>query len=642
VSIKLKLLLILLLIFVSILFLVGFSAHYSNKFINLEALKSQIYIVKSGILELRKDEKDFLQRKDIGYIDKFRNNSKRIFSDIEKTKVIFRELAMDSADMEYLYKDIETYRDEFVKLAELHIIVGLNENSGLRGAMRNSIHILEKEVTRIDNVELLKDILMLRRHEKDFLLRSNDKYTAKFNNHFQLTYKRLSMLSNSMLLKYLDDYNNSFLQLVSMYKKIGLSEKMGQNLVMRNIIHKTSQTIKGILDDTDITIEETRESSLKTMVAILIISLLVIFTTIFLVIQNILSSLKNVKKQMDTLDLQSQLTTSGSDETAQMLMSINAFIAKVKELVTKLYISFNDTNMHVTDLSSSAKYVSRSVIEQSKMIKHAQDNIKKVSHGSAVIKEKSDTVTNSMNESYGELGKLEDSINETTKVVAHSAEQAKKLVADLNILRDSAQSSKGVLNSIKDIADQTNLLALNAAIEAARAGEHGRGFAVVADEVRKLAEKTQNSLNEVNITLSTITDSIDQVSSGINKNAEDAKNITENTEITFKVINGLSATIKNTLSSVEDVAQEVENVTKHNNDVFKEMEHVTIISIQNEEAVHKIEYITSKMNENSIALERLISDFNVKIDVQIDNEKSVMEDVAIKDGAADDFIMFDD
>lgn len=641
-SIKLKLLLILLLIFVSILFLVGFSAHYSNKFINLEALKSQIYIVKSGILELRKDEKDFLQRKDIGYIDKFRNNSKRIFSDIEKTKVIFRELAMDSADMEYLYKDIETYRDEFVKLAELHIIVGLNENSGLRGAMRNSIHILEKEVTRIDNVELLKDILMLRRHEKDFLLRSNDKYTAKFNNHFQLTYKRLSMLSNSMLLKYLDDYNNSFLQLVSMYKKIGLSEKMGQNLVMRNIIHKTSQTIKGILDDTDITIEETRESSLKTMVAILIISLLVIFTTIFLVIQNILSSLKNVKKQMDTLDLQSQLTTSGSDETAQMLMSINAFIAKVKELVTKLYISFNDTNMHVTDLSSSAKYVSRSVIEQSKMIKHAQDNIKKVSHGSAVIKEKSDTVTNSMNESYGELGKLEDSINETTKVVAHSAEQAKKLVADLNILRDSAQSSKGVLNSIKDIADQTNLLALNAAIEAARAGEHGRGFAVVADEVRKLAEKTQNSLNEVNITLSTITDSIDQVSSGINKNAEDAKNITENTEITFKVINGLSATIKNTLSSVEDVAQEVENVTKHNNDVFKEMEHVTIISIQNEEAVHKIEYITSKMNENSIALERLISDFNVKIDVQIDNEKSVMEDVAIKDGAADDFIMFDD
>lgn len=126
-----------------------------------------------------------------------------------------------------------------------------------------------------------------------------------------------------------------------------------------------------------------------------------------------------------------------------------------------------------------------------------------------------------------EFVELNGMINTTVARIQSVANKEHELSDNLQSLAGNAQETKQILVTIGDIADQTNLLALNAAIEAARAGEHGRGFAVVADEVRKLAERTQKSLAETAATINILIQAINDNSDSLNKNMDEMMNLTQ-------------------------------------------------------------------------------------------------------------------
>ena len=125
------------------------------------------------------------------------------------------------------------------------------------------------------------------------------------------------------------------------------------------------------------------------------------------------------------------------------------------------------------------------------------------------------------------MKELSEMIAYTVTNIKHIAQEEDSMTKELQQLVSNAQETKDILTTIGDIAEQTNLLALNAAIEAARAGEHGRGFAVVADEVRKLAERTQKSLSESSATVNILIQSIHNSSDILGKNANDMSELSE-------------------------------------------------------------------------------------------------------------------
>ena len=220
--------------------------------------------------------------------------------------------------------------------------------------------------------------------------------------------------------------------------------------------------------------------------------------------------------------------------TNRLSYEIDAMIAKVNEVMNATLLSLK--NFQNGDFSkpitiSTSGELKELVDGVNALGSSLAQTIAENAEQSAMIRESSKQLANSVatikNEPLSDLNRI---VKKTTASMQEMGSIQQHLAETLSTLTQNAKEANDILNMIGDIADQTNLLALNAAIEAARAGEHGRGFAVVADNIRELADKTNHSLTQIQVTIGVIVGGIVDSSAKMSHNAKEMNTLTSDVE----------------------------------------------------------------------------------------------------------------
>ncbi len=196
-------------------------------------------------------------------------------------------------------------------------------------------------------------------------------------------------------------------------------------------------------------------------------------------------------------DLTRRLNIYAEDEVGQVSKSFNLFIEKIQQSVLNLKNGIDDVHTSSQQMDAIVSSTNSNVENQRKETTQAATAVHEMAAASQEIAENAANAASAAHEADAEAISGQRIFDETITAVSHLSDEINGAGEIINQLSADANQISNVLNVIKDIADQTNLLALNAAIEAARAGDLGRGFSVVSDEVRSLANRTQQSTEEI-------------------------------------------------------------------------------------------------------------------------------------------------
>ena len=313
----------------------------------------------------------------------------------------------------------------------------------------------------------------------------------------------------------------------------------------------------------------------------------------------------------DVHDLRKKVDVKNRDELGVISHCCNNFIAEIRTLFLNIKESGLQNHEQVEKLLLTSQEMQKHIDDMTKAIDISVESSHSVREILDSSNEDALVTKNNIIKAKSSLEKVGDEISVMISTVEKGMVQESAIVERLDSLNTQIDSMKDVVGSIRDIADQTNLLALNAAIEAARAGEHGRGFAVVADEVRKLAEKTQVSLNQINSVISLFIESISTTSIEMNSNKQDYENLVGvSLSVNEKTIE-VSAIMDETVDMSAKSTQVTVELSSKVIEIISEIQKINESSDLNLESVKSVSNISEDLRETANSLEKQLSTFKV-------------------------------
>ncbi|MCS7205206.1 MAG: methyl-accepting chemotaxis protein [Leptospiraceae bacterium] len=556
--------------------------------------------IQQNLVNLIEEQKDKLQEKKI--YEEIRSILVDQYERIKKLRNQVDEFEITSSQAANVYTDY---------VANLVKVVGLKEN-----------------VTKIPELKekLISYIILLSYHEsvtqeRGFLINAFEKKAFVEDElkrylgilALQDGYKNQFFLIAEDALKdiFNKTYNLDYEKEVLYYRNIALNQDWEKNIKTEdwyNTVNKRIDNVYEIIDKTrDYIIQKSKNEQRKiifqtssiTGFLILILVLSVFFTVI--VSKDIQSKINNLKSLQNYASkiAQGDLTiniqkSEGKDETAIIINSFIQIVDIIKEFISNM--------LQISDLQSHQSAQLNTNIQQ------FQDIVKNIKEFSVNLSSSSEEMTSNLNVIASSIEEISITINEISKHTEENQKKSNELLQVLQkanqiieTLNKSTKQIEQVSSVISDIARQTNLLSLNAAIEAAGAGEKGSGFAVVANEVKELANKTHQELKQVNQNIHLLQESTNQTNETINlvyKNFQEFNHLIQMFSSSFyeqtAAIKEISNNINQNLMAVNDVNKRVNLLESHIQNIEDMLKKIHELSQQLKENSNKIHLFLSK------------------------------------------------